>query len=96
MTKDCKKAEVPRDKRPCWKCGLPGHLGRDCRKGAPKAIGNIGDAAEQINFSGAMGGNDGFTKTGKRGRPARPAPSTTQLTEFLIKRPPESEAMANV
>ena len=52
LTKDCKKAEVPRDKRLCWKCNRPGHLGRDCCNGAPKARGNNGDAAVEIDFFG--------------------------------------------
>ena len=26
LTKDCTAGEVPRDKRPCWKCGRPGHI----------------------------------------------------------------------
>ena len=98
MTKDCKKAEVPRDKRPCWKCGLPGHLGRDCRKGAPEALGNIGDAAaEEIDFFGAMEENDGFTTAGKRGRRVRQVPSTRPLAESIVrKKPPKSEAVAKV
>ncbi len=98
MTKDCKKAEVPREKRPCWKCGLPGHLGRDCRKGAPKALGNIGDAAaEEIDFFGAMEEDDGFTTVGKRGRPVRPVPPTRPLAEFIVgKKPPEYDVVATV
>ena len=31
-TKDCTKAEFPKNKRPCWECGIPGHIGRDCCK----------------------------------------------------------------
>ena len=34
--RDCKEAEVPREKRPCVNCGKPGHLSRDCRP--PKAL----------------------------------------------------------
>ena len=30
LTKDCPKAEVPREQRPCWKCGKPGHVGANC------------------------------------------------------------------
>ena len=54
MTSDCNKAEVPRDKRPCWKCGKPGHLGRDCRGGGPKAIGNVEHGVDLAAFFGCL------------------------------------------
>ena len=33
QSRDCNKAHVPREKRPCWRCGLPGHLGAQCTSG---------------------------------------------------------------
>ena len=31
LTRECPKPEVAKDKRPCWKCGKPGHIGAQCR-----------------------------------------------------------------
>ena len=82
-------------KRPCWKCVIPGHLGRDCRKGAPKPIGNVAEGQVDI-FLGMVAEDEGFTMIGKRGRPARPVPSTRPLAEFITEKRKKSKAVANV
>ena len=42
LTKDCTAAEVPRDTRPCWKCGEPGHISAQCTSGAATLVDHEG------------------------------------------------------
>ena len=56
LTKDCTAAEVPREKRPCWKCGKPGHIGAQCTSAAAKLVDHA--QAPGFTFSPHCGDED--------------------------------------
>jgi len=84
----CTKPELPRDKRPCWKCGIPGHLGRDCRKGAANMVDEGGGdgggnemAAAFLNMFGCVQEReDGWQVMGKNNVPV---PSVPTFGDYL-------------
>ena len=104
LTRACQKPEVPKDKRPCWKCGKPVHLGRDCRGGgATKLVDD--EASDAPVFFGAVdyvGGDDeGYFKEHWQieKRKTKPRPRGATLASFIDKNTfemlEEREALAN-
>ena len=72
ITRACQKPELPKEKRPCWKCGKPGHLGRDCR-----SSGLVDDeTADMADYFGCVTCEgefmDGFSKAKKTFKPVPP------------------------
>ena len=78
LTVACNKPEVPREKRPCWKCGKPGHIGADCRSAGGQRPAKL---VEDEDSGGDFFGCVSFQKV-KMGRPGicrKPMPAKVTL-----------------
>ncbi len=83
LTQACSKPELPKEKRPCWKCGKPGHLGRECRStAAAKLVDDDGPTETGRHFFGMVNFADeeGYITVGKKGRPV---PSQITFGDYL-------------
>ena len=80
LTRACTKAEVPKDKRPCWKCGKPGHLGRDCRSGGATKL--VDEPANGERECFGLFDHEGFTVVKEK---SRPMPKGATLGSFIDK-----------
>ncbi len=80
LTRACTKAEVPKDKRPCWKCGKPGHLGRDCRSGGATKL--VDEPANGERECFGLFDHEGFAVVKKK---SRPMPKGATLGSFIDK-----------
>ncbi len=92
LTQACTKPELPRERRPCWKCGKPGHIGRDCRSTAAAAkLVDENQSEEVRHYFGVVDfvDEEGYTTVGKKGRPV---PSQTTFGDYL--QTAKREAMA--
>ena len=73
-TQSCTKPELPREKRPCWKCGKPGHLGADCRS-SPRLPAKLVDDEDDSFVCGMV--------QGKRGSAKWPKPAAATIWNYV-------------
>ena len=54
-TRECTKAQLPKEQRPCWRCGKPGHLGAQCpNKALPPKPAKLVDDDNEGDFFGCV------------------------------------------
>ncbi len=82
LTQACSRPELPREKRPCWKCGKPGHIGRDCRSTTGARLVDEEEPSDARHYFGVVNyaDEDGYITVGKKGRPVL---SRVTLGDFL-------------
>ncbi len=74
----CTKAQVPSDKRPCWWCGKPGHISKDCPAKSNKAIKAVADAQNSLKAMFVI--DDEGYQTVQRGARQRTRPQPSKVT----------------
>ena len=94
LSSNCPKPQVPREQRPCWKCGKPGHTGAQCRGGAPRLAGMVdgGEPVQPIAFHVGLGPGEHyerilpFTPVGNSkaaAKPSRPLPRMVTMADLI-------------
>ena len=78
QSRDCTKAQVPREQRPCWRCGLPGHIGAQCKAGKPTHL--CDDNEPDHTFCVTEADGEGYTRVGG---PQHRGPRPATLADFM-------------
>ena len=97
LTKDCPRAEVPREQRPCWKRGKAGHIGANCPGGSrqpsppSRAAGLVDRPAAEEPMTFFMVAHEDAESKGEfipakhtAKVPAHPVPKGAELVDFMI------------
>ena len=79
LSRDCTHPQVDKDKRPCFKCGKPGHVSSQCKEdGAAKLV----EEPETHMFGCVICEPEGsFSEVKRRGKPV---PSQITLKDFMV------------